>query len=117
MESRLKRIYNYFETVKGKGVQLLKLLEEIGELSLATIKYIANPTNENFEEIIKEYADVTVVLKQIILKRGMTLEYFDSMVRHYEVIARQRTIELIDKAEKEGKSYDEVRDELRRKKV
>ena len=112
MESRLKRIYNYFEGIK-KGSQIEKLKEESGELTEAIEKYTEDPTQLNFEEILKEYSDVTVVLKQLILKRGMTLECFDSITAHFQEVALSRTDGLRLLAIKRGVSYDEVRDELR----
>lgn len=45
--------------------QMVKVAEELSELSAAVIKYWLDPTDEHFERMLEEYADVKIMLTQL----------------------------------------------------
>jgi NTP pyrophosphatase (non-canonical NTP hydrolase) len=49
----------------GVENQLLKLVEEMAELTQAIIKYKFEPSSQNFKNLIEEYVDVEIVKSQI----------------------------------------------------
>lgn len=49
----------------GVENQLLKLVEEMAELTQAIIKYRFDPSPQNFKNLIEEYVDVEIVKSQI----------------------------------------------------
>ena len=49
----------------GEEKQLLMVVEEMGELSHAILKYLRAPDEHNREEIAREHADVSIMLDQL----------------------------------------------------
>ncbi|MCP4178064.1 MAG: hypothetical protein GY756_09875 [bacterium] len=90
----IKTIFNYF----GEKNQVLKLLEELGELSVE-IRNNPNIINDNFcigqcsnfEEIIAEMTDVSIVIDQFLTHYGRDL--YDTL-RTFKI---NRTLERIKK--------------------
>lgn len=56
----LKEIADHY----GKDHQLLKFAEECGELQTAIARFILNPTEENYENLVEEIADVEIMCEQ-----------------------------------------------------
>ena len=56
----LKMIADHY----GKNHQLLKMAEECGELQTAIARYILNPTEENYRNLVEEIADVQIMCAQ-----------------------------------------------------
>ena len=49
----------------GKDHQLLKFAEECGELQTAIARFILNPNEKNYENLIEEMADVRTMAQQV----------------------------------------------------
>ena len=45
--------------------QLIKMMEEIGELNKAAAKYLNNPNKETLDSVIEEMADVDITMNHI----------------------------------------------------
>ena len=76
MENKLLTIFNTY----GKSHQVSKLLEEVGE-------FIETVMNEDKENMVKEIADVMVLLKQFQYYYGITDEEIIKVMK--EKIDRQ----------------------------
>ena len=57
----LKMIADHY----GKDHQLLKFAEECGELQTAIARFILDPNEKNYENLIEEIADVRTMAQQI----------------------------------------------------
>lgn len=51
--------------------QMVKAAEELSELSAAVLKYWIDPTDEHFEKVLEEYADVQIMLTQLDMLIGL----------------------------------------------
>lgn len=56
----------------GDRKQLVKSLEELGELTQAIAKYFDDPSEKNRENIKEEMADVSITLSQVMIITGIT---------------------------------------------
>lgn len=67
MDDKLKTIARHY-----RKKQLLKLIEEMAELTQAIVKNINEPySRENYENVIEEIADVEIVLEQVKYLSGI----------------------------------------------
>lgn len=55
------------------NLNLLKLVEEVGELAAAALEFQDDPCTENWEHLRKEYADAGLVLYGLGNKLGLDL--------------------------------------------
>ena len=49
----------------GAERQIMKCFEEVGEFVQALAKYVADPTEQNFLNLLDEYADLKIVTPQL----------------------------------------------------
>lgn len=65
----------------GKDHQLLKMSEECGELSTAIARFILKPTNETYENLVEEMADVKIMIRQMEHLLGVEDEVVNTQVK------------------------------------
>lgn len=75
----------------GEDSQILKTLEELGELVKALSNYLAIKTTQNAEKVIEEMADVSIMLEQL---RYFTFDEFE--FQKYREFKLERLENLLD---------------------
>ncbi len=108
MQNKL-HIFNHF----GKMEQKKKLFEENVEFQDALYKWSANPTRENYINMVDEWNDIGAILKQFgVAEYSVPEEEINAMARNKE----QRTLDIISKC-RPGydpvSEYNRVREEMR----
>lgn len=77
IDKDLKTIADYF-----KSKQVMKLVEEMSELTIAIAKLSNNDSIENSVNVVEEMADVEIVLEQ--------LKYLFGVQQEIEIIKKQK---------------------------
>ena len=72
-EKEVKDIIKWLSIKNGDKYNFLKASEELQELSLALIQRVTKPASNNLDDIILEYADVTLRL-EVALESLRTLD-------------------------------------------
>ncbi len=102
---KLNNILNFF----GKDNQMVKLHEEYVEFGVAFVEYSKNPCEDTYKALLSELVDISVLTEQIGYTEGIHQHKFDRMFYDEKKYKIDRTVELINRAVKEGKTYEEVR--------
>ena len=104
MNLKLLKIYNFF----GSTEQKAKVAEEKAEFVKAYYTWFDDSTKGNLLHLIDELNDMTILISQHALQKGISVQEMESML--YNKLGR--TIEIIDKLNKLGmtkEDYPEIR--------
>lgn len=75
MENNLERIADYY----GYEKQSRKTVEELAELTVAINKYIDEPKESHFLNLIEEIADVEIMLEQLKIIHDIDIEFINDI--------------------------------------
>lgn len=82
----------------SKKEQAIQAIEEMSELTIELVKNI-NRGKDNREEIKSEIADVEIMMKQLLMKYGISQEEVDE-VKRYKIERQMKRIEEDEQIQK-----------------